>query len=196
MSEMWRNYDRLPSIRLFLSIHRRLNLADEKPVPTKRVRTPFDPETMGFGKHAYTFIDPKTVDIEKLTTPPNGIMRTREFTVAFNKMHPKTDVNIDVLSRNGCVFRTNAKDYEGEWVVVEMPALRSAVMYARCRRWLPTPGSKEEGTEQGEKIEISAVDLGIVPDRFSNLYKDEVESVHLHGGRATKETRERLTKLT
>lgn len=162
---------------------------EEKP---KRVRTPFDPNTMGFGKHVYEHIDPRAIDVEALTSPPGGI-RTRDFTVAFNKKNPETNITIDLLSRRGCVFETNAPGLEGVWVVLKMPALRNAVMLVVCCR-------KEDYDLETEDLkalakEVSVVDLGIVPDRFSNLYRDSVITKHVEGGQAGREVRERLTKL-
>lgn len=158
---------------------------------TKRIRIAFDKETMGFGKHKYEYIDPKTIDHNKVTEPPNGV-RTREFSVAFNKKAPGNDMTIDLLSRPGVVFETDAEGFAGRWVTVKMPALRSAVMYAVCSKVLPDALEAAAGEAV---VEISAVKLGVVPDRFTNNYEQAVTK--WVGGKksATGEDRARLTKL-
>jgi len=166
----------------------------DAPPQAKRIRKPFDPLTMGFGRHKYEHIDPKTLDMDKLTEPPNGI-RTRDFSVAFNKKHPQTDMTIDLMSRTGCVFETTAPGYEGRWVVTGMPTLRSAVMYVVAAKADHYDAEAGVVTDRAQpSVEISSVDLGTVPDRFSNLYKADVVTKHVSGGTANRETRERLTK--
>lgn len=155
----------------------------EKP---KRVRIPFNPETMGYGKHKYEFIDPSEVDLDP--GPPGGV-RSRDFVTAYNRKHPETDMTIDLLSRPGTVFKTDALGFEGEWVVTWMPILKEGEPFCRVLR-------AEEVGKGVTSLDLSMVALGVVANRVTAMFVDTVKSAHLDGGTAGKEVRERLTKQT
>lgn len=148
----------------------------------KKVRPVLDRSKMGYGLHDYEYIDPATVPTD--FGPPEGGPR-RDFNNAFNRPHDLTDVDLDTISRPGAVITTDAEGFEGEWEVQAMPAFREGVVWAKLAR----PGTTEVK-------EISTVLLGVVAERFTNLYKDTVITTLVSGGRANKGTRQVLTQKT
>jgi len=146
---------------------------------SRKDRPPLDRTNMGFGKHAYEYIDPEASPTD--FGPPDGVMR-RDFNNAFNRPHEETDVDIDVISRPGTLISTTMPGMEGEWFVKRMPSFINGVVTAHLAR------SMEEPT-----ILVSAFDLGVVADRFTNLYNTEVITKIISGGRANKATRAELT---
>lgn len=152
------------------------------------MKKPFDPQTMGFGKHKYSYIDPEKFDLN--FEPPGGL-RTRDFVAALNTKNPETDLTVDHISRPGTSFETNAEGYEGAWLITAIPLLTNGVLYAvACRL-------SEDNVVQAEPAKlISAVDLGVVADRVTAYYKNNVRTVLRDGGSAGKAVRERLTRLT
>lgn len=146
----------------------------------RKVRPALDRSKMGYGNHAYEFIDPATVPTD--FAHPEGTPR-RDFNNAFNRAHEDTNVDLDTLSRPGSIVTTDAPGLEGEWEVLRMPSLSKGVVYARLGR----PGS---GIEQL----VSTVALGVVAERGSNLYTNTVITKLVSGGRANKSTRVALTQ--
>lgn len=149
----------------------------------KRVRVPFNPDTMGFGRHAWEYIDPSALDIEAATSSTGGRV-SRDFNCAFNMPNEETDVNLDTLSRIGAVIETTAEGNEGTWEVVEVPSRVNGVIYGNVMN-----------TKTGLVRQISAYSLGIVADREQNTFLSYVVTRLLEGGKANRESRERLTKL-
>lgn len=150
----------------------------------KPKRKPWDPNTQGYGKHKYEYIDPNEVDLDP--GPPGGV-RSRDFTTAYNHKHPETTMTIDLLARPGTVFRTNAPSLEGEWVVTWMPVLKNGEPFCRALR-------AEEVGKGIQPQDLSMVDLGVVANRVTAMFTDAVKTEHMEGGTAGKEIRERLTK--
>lgn len=146
----------------------------------RKVRPVLDRSKMGYGNHAYEFIDPATIPTD--FAHPEGAPR-RDFNNAFNRAHEDTNVDLDTLSRTGTVISTDAPGYEGEWEVLRMPLFTKGVVYARVGR----PGT---GVEQS----ISTVELGVVAGRESNQYTNTVITKLISGGRANKSTRVALTQ--
>ena len=151
-----------------------------------RKRTPFDPETMGFGKHDYQAIDPDTVNPEKYATDLRGEEKhfgdIRQYNAMMNEKHPENDVDLDWLSRMGTIFRTEAEDYEGEWEVVGMPLVQAPAVFAVVRR----PG------EEGDPTIIDCVELGVKGNRDHKYLP--VKSTLVKKGDVSRRQRERLTK--
>lgn len=141
--------------------------------PVKRVRVPFDPNSMGFGVHRWEYIDKNSFDIEEATTPPGGV-GIRDFNCAFNTPHPESNVDMDAISRIGTVISSTFEPLVGDtWEVVEFPFRRGSEHYTRL---------KSEQTEQ--VLEVRLYDLGLTLEIESNLYNCEVVTKREKGGRA------------
>lgn len=153
------------------------------PVAVRRVRKerpPLDRSKMGFGNHSWEYIDPKEVPTD--FGPPDGVPR-RDFNAAFNRPHPETDVDIDIISRPGAVISTTAVGFEGEWTVVRLPKYHEGKVLAFLRRDANSPVT-----------EVSMDALGVVAERFTNLYDEQVITKRISGGKANRASREALTK--
>lgn len=146
----------------------------------KKVRPPLDRTKMGYGNHDYEYIDPASIPTD--FGPPEGVPR-RDFNNAFNRAHDETNVDLDIISRPGTVVSTTAPEWVGEWEVLRMPLFTKGVVYARLGR----PGTNVEQS-------IPLVDLGVVAERETNLYRQDVITTLVSGGRANKTTRTALTK--
>ena len=161
------------------------NVRPGRPAPVaqravRKERPPLDRSKMGFGNHDWEYINPQ--DIPTDFGPPGGVMR-RDFDNAFNRAHPDTDVDLDVISRPGAVIETTAPDFFGQWIVSNLPLYHEGVVYARLMR-----------EEDGEVVKVPCHMLGIVAERYTNLYEDTVVTKRLAGGKANRDTREALTQ--
>lgn len=150
--------------------------------PQKKERPPLDRSKMGFGNHSWDYINP--ADVPTDFGPPDGVAR-RDFNNAFNRPNEATTVTIDHMSRPGALIETDAAGFEGRWVVAAMPQYKDGVLWAYLLR---------EGDEDQACQIVPMVDLGVIADRYSNMYKDNVVTTLISGGRATSATREALTK--
>lgn len=149
---------------------------------SRKDRPPLDRSKMGFGNHEWEYIDPAVQPTD--FAHPDGAPR-RDFNNAFNRPHEETNVNIDVISRPGTEIETDGVGIEGVWFVVRVPSFKDGVVTAHLTR-----------KEGGEVVLVSAVDLGVVAERFSNLYNDKVITKLVSGGKANKASRAALTKQT
>lgn len=164
---------------------------EEKPVKPKRVRTPFDPETMGFGKHEYRHIDPDTINPEDYAKNFRGDEEhfgdVREYNSAANEKHPENDTDLDNLSRIGTIFETEAEEFKGIWMIVQMPLIKAPSIYVRCGRI-----DEDQEPIEGTQTNIPIVELGCSVDE-SNFFKS-VKTTLIKKGKVDKQQRERLTK--
>lgn len=148
----------------------------------KKERPPLDRSKMGFGLHEWEYVNP--ADSPTDFGPPDGIPR-RDFNSAFNRANPATTVTIDTVSRPGALIRTTAPDWsEGEWYVVKMPVFREGRIKGFLSRAM-----------EGEEVHlVDLASLGIVAERFTNLYDDTIITTLVSGGKANKATRAALTQ--
>lgn len=156
-----------------------------------RQRIAWDPNTMGFGKHDYRSIDPDTVNPDDYARNLRGEEEhfgdVREYNSAENEKHPENDTDLDNLGRVGTVFETEVEEFQGTWMVVQMPVVKAPGVWARCAR-VDEDGEPVEGTQ----TEISTVELGCTVDE-RNYFK-QVKTKLLKKGKVDKSQRERLTK--
>lgn len=154
-------------------------------------RKAWDADTMGFGKHDYRHVDPSTINPEDYALNLEGEQErlgdVREYNSAANQVHPETDCGLDWLGRIGTVIETAAPGYEGQWMVVQMPIVRTPNVFARLAR-IDEQGEPIEGTQEV----ISCVDLGVAVDETNHFR--QVRTVLVKKGKVDKSQRERLTK--
>lgn len=157
-------------------------MADEIVVTPKKVRVPFDKETMGYGVHKYEHIDPATAATDFF--PEEGRSR-RDYNTAFNYPNKENTCTLDVMSRVGAIFETSAEGFAGQWEVRRLPVLREGVAHAVVTK----PG-------EDEVVFISCYVLGLVAHRTENRFLDQVRTVLVSGGKAGRSARIALTKQT
>jgi len=143
----------------------------------------------GYGKHAYNEIDPDTINPADYARTFGGEEEffgdVREYNSAYNEKHPENNVQLDWLCRVGTSFSTEAKGFNGEWRVVDVPIVLEGKIFIVC--------ADDEILEQGgDYIRISAVDLGLVVDEKN--YFLQVKTVLIEKGKVSKDTRKKLTQ--
>lgn len=157
---------------------------------SRKTYTPFDPDTMGFGKHEYHEIDPATINAEDYARSFRGeeaqFGDIREYNAALNSKDDDNNVSLDWLSRLGTVFTTDAPEYAGEWIVVRMAKVVQPKIWARCCR-------VKDGVPDGDEVELDAVKLGCVADIDTNEYL-HVKTKMVKKAKVDKNTMAALTK--
>lgn len=167
----------------------RVGLAPVIAPKVKKERPPLDRTKMGFGKHEWEYIDPEEQPTD--FGPPDGVAR-RDFNAAFNRPNDETTVTIDHMSRLGALISTNAKGFEGEWLVTGMPQYKEGVLWAFLTK--QEPGETDPDEIMPDEVKVPMVALGVIADRHSNLYEDTVVTKLVAGGKANRDTRTALTK--
>jgi len=138
----------------------------------KDVRKAWDPETMGYGKHSYTIVDPDSINVEDFAIDMRGDEQhrgdVREENTAYNERQEGNTITLDLLSKIGTVFRTEAPGIEGTYMVAAMPVVRSPEVFCRVKRAILDDIDAEEAMEseafEEEFIELSCVELGCAVD--------------------------------
>jgi len=155
-----------------------------------RKRIPFDPETMGYGKHAYQHLDLDTVNVEDYAADLRGeeehLGDVREYNSADNAKHSENNVTLDWLSRVGTIFETEAPEHIGRWKVVNMSVVHAPQMWARCIQV-----DEDNETMSGEVKLLSAVALGCCVDE-DNCFM-QVRTTMIKKARVDKNTMAALT---
>lgn len=159
----------------------------ENPAP-KPKRVPFDPETMGFGKHTYQHFDPEETNVMDFATNMRGEEQhygdVRQYNSGSNEKHPENDATLDWLSRLETVFETDAPECKGTWKVTDLPIVKAPEVFIRV-----TPCS-EDGTLQGDEIILSTTTLGVCVDE-KNFYPQVVTKI-LTKGKVARITKEKI----
>lgn len=149
----------------------------------------WDPDKMGFGKHDYHSIDPDEINPDDYARNLRGdeahFGDIRQYNSAENEKHPENTIELDMLGRPDTIFYTEAKGYEGNWIITRMPVVRSPITYCRASR------CTEEGEVQGEETLISCVDLGCAVDETNNFH--QVLTRLVRKAKVNKATRKKLT---
>jgi hypothetical protein len=135
-------------------------------------------------------VDPDAVNPEEYAHNLRGDQQhfgdVREYNSALNERHPETTMVLEDVARMGTIFETDAIDYQGLWMIVEMPRVESPYSYARVSR---VDDNKEP---IGDVQDIRTDLLGLAVNR-QNLF-EQVKTVIKHKGQVGREQRERLTK--
>jgi len=138
----------------------------------KDVRKAWDAETMGYGKHTYTVVDPDAINVEDFAVNMRGDEQhrgdVREENTAYNERQEDNTVTLDLLSKIGTVFTTEAPGLDGTYIVVGMPIVRSPEVFARVSLAMPVQNVQDKGpkyvAKEEEVIEMSCVELGCAVD--------------------------------
>lgn len=158
-------------------------------------RSAWDAESMGYGKHKFHHVDPDAINPEDYAQSMRGEQEhfgeVREYNSAKNEKHPENDVRLEDFARTGTVINTEAEGYEGDWMVVRMPAVRAPKTYARVAK--ATKVGEKEWDHDGNEVEIDTMLLGCAVDPVENVFL-QVKSTIQFKGIVGKSQRERLTK--
>jgi len=132
-------------------------------------RQAWDADTMGYGKHSYRHLDPDTINVEDFAKDLRGEQQhtgdVREENTAYNEQFSENSISLDMLSKIGSVFRTEAPGIEGAWMVTGMPVVRSPEVFCRARRAVEVDGKwQEEAEYASSEEELSCVELGCAVD--------------------------------
>lgn len=96
-----------------------------------------DISSIGYGKHAYRKIDPDTINPEEYAVSLRGDQmfkgEVREYNSA-NNLKPEGNADIDDLMVIGSIFKTEAPEWEGTWIVTDIPRVRTPRIYIPARR--------------------------------------------------------------
>ena len=138
-------------------------------------RAAWDPENQGYGKHDYRHIDLEQVNVADWAQDMRGEQQhhgdVREINTAFNHVSEENELSLDLLSRVGTVFNTEAEGWEGLWKVTRLPSVRSPDVFCRATRIDESKGpSGPEGSLVGEEEEIPMVELGCAVG-LDNMFK-------------------------
>lgn len=158
---------------------------------TPQVKLDYDPETMGYGKHTFDFIDPETIDpadyLRPLRVGQVDAFTAREVCNAYNERHPNTTFDLYEGGILGSRFSTEAEGFEGQWEVVDLPKVKAPLIWLQCRQVAPT------GLLVGPLVLIDPVLLGIVADE-ANFYKQVVSKL-ISVGKKSREQRKLYVQL-
>jgi len=146
-------------------------------------RKPWDADTMGYGKHNYTHVDPDAINVEDFAVNMRGEQQhrgdVREENTAYNTIHPENDITLDLLSKIGTVFNTEAEGLEGAWMVTGMPVIHSPEVF--CRATLvdeiePNGDVPDGFIPSGDERELSCIELGcaVGPGNFYKQVKGKL----------------------
>jgi len=151
-------------------------------------RKAWDADKMGYGKHTYTHVDPDAINVEDFAVDMRGEQQhrgdVREENTAYNEREADNSVTLDLLSKIGTIFSTEALGLEGMYEVVMMPVVRSPEVFCRV---LPVQHQKRQDQKaqylatSEVVIEMSCVDLGCAVDS-DNKFK-QVKGQILHKGK-------------
>ena len=136
----------------------------------KDQRKAWDPEKMGYGKHSYTHVDPDAINVADFAVNLRGEQQhrgdVREENTAYNERSENNSIPLDLLSKIGTVFETEAEGLAGLYIVVGMPVVRSPEVFCLVSSVVELdPSGDSSGYEpQGEMIELSCVELGCAVD--------------------------------
>jgi len=126
---------------------------------------------MGYGKHTYTVVDPDAINVEDFAVNLRGEQQhrgdVREENTAYNEKSADNTVTLDLLSKIGTIFTTEAEGIEGMYEVVAMPTVRSPEVFCRV-----VPVEPQERSDRKAQffptsevvIELSCVELGCAVD--------------------------------
>lgn len=161
-------------------------MAEEIVVRKKRDAWEADPNA-GYGKHAYRHIDPETINPADYARAFRGEEKhfgdVREYNTASNLKHEETTLDLYDLGLLRTKFSTEAKGFEGEWVVVDFPKVVAPNIWTRVQR-------EVDGELSGETVEISIVDLGVGSNAV-NLFEQVITKL-IKRGAIDREQRMRL----
>ena len=147
----------------------------------KDLRKAWDPETMGYGKHTYRHLDPDTVNVEDFAKDMRGEQQhkgdVREENTAYNEQSLDNTISLDMLSKIGTVFETEAPEYPGRWIVAAMPVVRSPEVFCSCHALEERDGEWVEGLAIWE---LSCVVLGCAVD-VGNKFRQVAGKVLVKG---------------
>jgi len=133
----------------------------------KDTRKAWDADTMGYGKHSYRHLDPDTINVEDFARDLRGEQQhtgdVREETTAYNEQSSENSISLDMLSKIGTIFETEAPGLEGTYVVVAMPVVRSPEVFTRVSRAIDV-GNRTWPERESEVLELSCVELGCAVD--------------------------------
>lgn len=118
----------------------------------------YDPSTVGFGRHSYSYIDPEKFS---LSFGPTEGQLDYEDKYFLNKKSPSNELTIPLLCTVGVQFETSAPSLEGVYEVISLPLLIEGLPYAALRK-LPS----------NEECVISFISLGVVADPLTSLYNE------------------------
>jgi len=163
-----------------------------EPLKHQHERKAWDADTMGYDKHTYHHIDPSTINVLDFATSLRGeeshFGDVRQYNSAYNEKHPENNIDLDWLGREGTIFSTEAKGYEGMWKVVNVPTVRSGSVYCRAMKI-----ESQEDTSEGKEVkEISCMELGCTANE-ENLYEMVVTKL-VKKGSVTRDQRIKLTQ--
>jgi len=136
----------------------------------KDLRTAWDPETMGYGKHSYTIVDPDSINVEDFAIDMRGDEQhrgdVREENTAYNERPKNNTITLDLLSKIGTVFKTKVPECPGVWMVTSMPAIRTPEVFVRATRVksFDKENKEFELDPDSEEQELSCVELGCAVD--------------------------------
>lgn len=139
--------------------------------PKKDLRKAWDPETMGYGRHSYTHVDPDAINVADFAINLRGEQQhrgdVREESTAYNEASSDNSISLDLLSKIGTVFETEALGLEGIWMVAKLPLVRSPEVF--CRAYRAEHQERQDTKMQFMQIsevveELSCVELGCAVD--------------------------------
>lgn len=145
--------------------------------PLDMARTPWDPNTMGYGRHPFRHIDPTTINPEDYAQGLRGEEKhmgdVREYNTAYNEKHPETNMDLYDLGLMGTRFTTTAEGMEGvEWEVVEFPHVNGTSITTKVRPMV-------EGGEMELRV-VDTVSIGLVVND-KNLFEQVVTKITKRG---------------
>jgi len=149
-------------------------------------------DDVGYGKHDYQKIDPDTINPEDYAQDMRGDEEhygdVREYNSAANQKHPENNVTLDWLSRVGTVFETEAPEYLGRWMVVNMSVIRAPQIWARCQQ------VDEDNNPISDEVKLlNTTDLGCSVEDDSNSFK-QVRTIMIKKAKVDKNTMAALTQ--
>ena len=132
----------------------------------KDQRKAWDPEKMGYGKHSYTHVDPDAINVADFAVNLRGEQQhrgdVREENTAYNERESENEITLDLLSKIGTVFETEAEEYPGRWKVAQLPVVRSPEVFCMCVAVEEQDGEWVDGIAIWE---LSCIVLGCAVDK-------------------------------